>query len=312
MDRPLVSISCITYNHGKYIEDCLKGFLMQKTDFPFEILIHDDASSDGTIEVIQHYAKQNSCIKPIIQKENQYSQGQRGMNIKYNFPRAKGEFIALCEGDDIWLDPLKLQKQVDIMEKNPKISACFTNALIINEQGDKINSFMKSSSDRSFNTRDILQRGGGMYPTASLMFRNEEVEYPDFLYKASAGDFFLLLFLAERGEIFLLNHETCGYRIHGQGVYTELINHPHRHNKFSLSTIELLDTFNKYSHYKHEMEIKKKQSKLVKFVRLRNKRRKLGQEEEITPHFHKLSLYDKYSYYYQNLRDIFVKPVQKK
>ncbi len=110
---PLVSICSITYQHAPYIRQCLDGFLMQKTDFAFEVLIHDDASTDGTEEIIREYeAKYPDIIKPLYEEENQWVKGRRGSRT-FNFPRAKGKYIAMCEGDDYWTDPLKLQKQVD-------------------------------------------------------------------------------------------------------------------------------------------------------------------------------------------------------
>ena len=125
MTTPLVSISCITYNHAPYIRECLEGFLMQKTNFPFEILIHDDASTDGTADIIREYeAKYPDIIKPIYQTENQYSKGVRRINELYNFSRAQGKYIALCEGDDFWTDPNKLQIQFDFMESHPDYSLC--------------------------------------------------------------------------------------------------------------------------------------------------------------------------------------------
>lgn len=117
---PLVSISCATYNHEKYIRDCIEGFLMQKTSFKFEILIHDDASTDGTADIIKQYEKKYpELIFPIYQTKNQYSQGVM-ISPTFNWPRARGKYIALCEGDDYWTDPLKLQKQVDFLEENPE------------------------------------------------------------------------------------------------------------------------------------------------------------------------------------------------
>ncbi|MFK2238497.1 glycosyltransferase family 2 protein [Bacteroides fragilis] len=108
---PLVSIFCITYNHSSYIRQCLDGFLIQKTNFPFEVLIHDDASTDDTAGIIKEYeAKYPDIIKPIYQVENQYSKGL-DINIVYNLPRARGKYIAMCEGDDYWIDPLKLQNK---------------------------------------------------------------------------------------------------------------------------------------------------------------------------------------------------------
>ena len=115
---PFVSICCITFNHAPYIRKCLDGFLMQKTNFKYEILIHDDCSSDGTEKIIREYeALFPDLIKPIYQMENQFSKGI-AINPTYNYPRARGKFIAFCEGDDYWTDPLKLQKQVDFIKNN--------------------------------------------------------------------------------------------------------------------------------------------------------------------------------------------------
>ena len=126
MNTPLVSICCITYNHAQFIRKCLDGFLMQKTDFPIEILIHDDCSTDGTTEIIREYeAKYPDLIFPLYEEENQYQQGKAAEIDFYNYRRARGKYIAYCEGDDHWTDPLKLQKQVDFMEANPEYSVCF-------------------------------------------------------------------------------------------------------------------------------------------------------------------------------------------
>src|SRR5690606_25359461 len=103
-----------------FIRQCLDGIFMQKCNFEYEILIHDDASTDDTQKIIKEYQqKYPEIIKPILQTENQYSKGVRGIMARFNFPRAKGKYIALCEGDDYWTDPLKLQKQIDFLENNP-------------------------------------------------------------------------------------------------------------------------------------------------------------------------------------------------
>src|SRR5690606_34510298 len=101
----LVSISCLTFNHEKYIRRCLEGFIRQKTEFPFEVLIHDDASTDKTSDIIKEYEVDfPHLLKPIYQTENQYSKGI-SISSTYNFPRARGRYIAMCEGDDYWTDP---------------------------------------------------------------------------------------------------------------------------------------------------------------------------------------------------------------
>ena len=122
-ERPLVSICCLAFNHEPYIREALEGFLMQKTDFPIEVLIHDDASTDGTASIIREYEERfPDIIKPIYQTENQYSKGIKNISGIFNFPRAKGKYIAMCEGDDYWTDPYKLQKQIDFLD--PVFSQC--------------------------------------------------------------------------------------------------------------------------------------------------------------------------------------------
>lgn len=302
MKSPIVSICCITYNHEKFIEKTLEGFLTQKTDFPVEILIHDDASTDGTAKILNKYENTSSNISVVYQKENQYTKGKKPF-LNFLFPKAKGKYIAMCEGDDLWTDPLKLQKQVDFLSSNEEFSACFTNAMVINEKGTHLKPFLNYSSDKSFTTKNVVERSGGMYPTASLVFRNEIKEYPQFMFTSSAGDYFLLLLLAENGKIGLLNQNTCGYRVHNAGLFTGVTSQPRQRNNFSLSTIEGLDSFNAYSNYRYDKDIKKRQSALLKAVLLRNNRNGLKQEEKIRPHLQKLNAIDKYSYYYQLIKD---------
>lgn len=124
-----VSISCATYNHKDFIRKCLEGFVMQKTNFEFEVLIHDDASTDGTTEIIKEYEKKYPhIIKPIYQTENQLSQ-KKTVTERFNLPRAQGKYFAFCEGDDYWTDENKLQTQVDFLDNNPDFSGCFHKSL---------------------------------------------------------------------------------------------------------------------------------------------------------------------------------------
>lgn len=118
--KPLVSILCVTYNQKDYIVQTIEGFLMQKVDFPIEIIIHDDASTDGTTEILREYVqKYPDLIKPIFQEKNQYSQKVNIWNT-FIYPKAQGKYYAECEGDDYWTDPNKLQRQIDFLESNPE------------------------------------------------------------------------------------------------------------------------------------------------------------------------------------------------
>lgn len=128
--EPLVSICCITYNHENYIRDAIEGFLIQNTSFPFEIIIHDDASTDNTANIIEEYAnKYPDLFVTILQSENQWSKGGGSIYARFVYPRARGKYIALCEGDDYWTDPFKLQKQVDFLESNHDYGLIHTNCV---------------------------------------------------------------------------------------------------------------------------------------------------------------------------------------
>ena len=133
--RPLVVISCITYNHAPYLAQCLEGFVMQKTNFPFVALVHDDASLDGTAEILREYAeKYPDIIKPICDPTNRYSDKSLDLIMNEWINAYEPKYIAMCEGDDYWIDPLKLQKQVDFLEANPEYGMCYSNFNIYFQQ----------------------------------------------------------------------------------------------------------------------------------------------------------------------------------
>lgn len=213
---PLVSICCITYNHEKFIKDCIEGFLMQKTDFDFEILIHDDSSTDDTQEIIKTYVKKDPSIKAILQSENKYS---RGINpfIEYLVPEAKGKYIAICEGDDYWTDPLKLQKQVDFLEANPDYIMCFTNVNDVDEIGNIIKKKKLSYKKDTFEHIDMPL----LAPTLTRVMRNKhlsELKWPN----VKGGDNFLLTYHSRFGKTKFMDIVTAHYRRHGGGVFSFL------------------------------------------------------------------------------------------
>ncbi len=211
----VVSISCITYNHEKYIAQCLDGFLMQTADFGIEVLIHDDASTDHTPEILREYQKRYpNIIKPIFQTENQWSRGQRGFTFKYNIPRAKGKYIALCEGDDYWTDPLKLQKQVDFLERHPRVVACGT----LYNSTQNANTLVHTEETKLYNFYDVIT--DNRIGTLTNVFRNIG-KFPDYFDHCNFGDMSLLLYLTKDGDqIAVLPFVAATYRIHGGGVYS--------------------------------------------------------------------------------------------
>ena len=175
--EPMVSICCITYNHEKYIRDAIEGFLMQKTSFPFEIIIHDDASTDKTADIIRDYErKYPEIVKPIYQVDNQFSQGKNPFALVYNV--AKGKYFALCEGDDYWIDPHKLQKQIDAMENYLECNICFHPATTLDEKGTitpkMINKY--PNGVKIFSTREVILKGPSFFPAVSTVFRSSKIE----------------------------------------------------------------------------------------------------------------------------------------
>lgn len=193
---------------------------MQKTTFPFEVLIHDDASTDGTADIIREYEiKYPDIVKPIYQKENQYSKGI-AISRTYNYPRAKGKYIALCEGDDYWIDPLKLQKQVDFLEGHSDYSMSFHNAMVHWENGKSPDVPFAKLENREYMGEEIYENW--IVPTASVVFRRSalSVNYEKRSKNPAVifGDIILFLSLAEEGRVYGCKEIMSVYRRHEGGA----------------------------------------------------------------------------------------------
>lgn len=219
MNNIRVSIVCNTYNHGKYIEKALKGFISQKTNFSYEVLIHDDASTDDTVKIIRKYeALYPDIIKPIYQDVNQYSQ-KIGITSVFQIPRAQGDYIALCEGDDYWIDDSKLQKQFDLLENNPHINICGHAAL--KEKNEKIvGKVYPSKKKKIFSVEEVIINDGDFIATASLFCRKKIYEKTYQFRNISKSDYSLQI-LGSFFEGFLYIPDVMSvYRVQSDGSWS--------------------------------------------------------------------------------------------
>lgn len=216
-----VSIVCNAYNHEEYIRDALSGFVMQKTTFPFEVLVHDDASTDKTAEIIREYERDYpDLIKPIYQTENQYSKGG-GLVGKIQFARARGKYIAFCEGDDFWTDPLKIQKQYDALEAHPEIDMCAHTVEAVKANTLEPNGFIRPAKrDTVFTTEEVIRGGGGFVGTVSLFYRRGLVENMPPFRQFLMLDYTMQIQGSLRGGILFLDDCMAKYRVASNGSWT--------------------------------------------------------------------------------------------
>jgi len=217
--RPVVSVFNWSFNHVKFIRQSIESILEQKTTFPVEIIIHDDASADGTQEIIREYeTRYPRLFRNIIQKENQWSQGNSVMDPMIRAPR--GKYIALTHGDDCWADPFKLQKQVEYLEDNPDCVLSCHDACTI-DQHDQVtaDSRLRPEEKRDLTREELAQ--GGYVLTLTMCFRNCIREFPPEMKSSPNGDLFLCVMLSEFGSChFHSDIQPAKYRMHEDGVWS--------------------------------------------------------------------------------------------
>lgn len=228
----IVSIKCLVYNHAPYIRQCLDGFVMQKTNFRFEAIVHDDASTDGTQDIIREYAERYpDIIRPIYETENQYSKRDGSLRrIMNEAVSPDTKYIALCEGDDYWTDPLKLQKQVSFLDNHPDYVICTHDFFYFDQykMGFKEGTpysyiFAKPNNKMFFDySLDLYFEGWWTHPL-SCMYRNGQYlkDIPYIQYKKFRDDI-LFYYILKEGKGALLSDNMGVYRIHGSGVWSKL------------------------------------------------------------------------------------------
>ena len=226
----MVTIRCTVYNHEPYLRQCLDGFVMQKTNFKFEAIVHDDASTDGSATIIREYAeKYPEIIKPILQTENQYSKRDGSLTRIMN-EHTRGKYIAICEGDDYWIDPYKLQKQVDFLERHPDYGMCHTayRDTLTNRKSTPV---ITTPTDIYL---DIILRGEYKIGTLTTLIRRDiffNLKRHDKLQNFKLGDSPLWIEIAECSKIKYFEECTAVYRIlnesasHSKNIEKELAFH---------------------------------------------------------------------------------------
>lgn len=260
MNNIKVSVICNTFNQADYIRDALDGFVIQKTNFDFEVLIHDDASTDGTQEIIKEYqSKYPKIIKPIFESENQYSKGVK-ISLEIQYPRVKGKYIAFCEGDDYWTDPYKLQKQYDVLEEHLNIDMCAHKSLVVDAETNKVIKTTAPLNDSGIIPCSslIYSRGERVIDSASIFFRRELIDNIPEFRKIFTLDYTLRIQGALRGGIFYLNDCMSVYRWLSKGSWTKSNNNnPHFWHMIAQKRIKALESLDKETEYKfHDAVLK--------------------------------------------------------
>ena len=255
----MVSVCCMTYNQEKYIRRCLDSLLNQECSFQYEIIVHDDASTDGTSKIVkEYYEKYSEIIKPILQKENQYS---KGIIIPANIiMQPKGKYFAICEGDDYWTDSHKLEKQVAAMEQNSSCHLCLHSVQGINEDetpnGIVYPNFKLDTGVLSGKRLlDLICTNEYVFQTTSYFMRTDELrEYfnnlPVFRKVSATGDTPYLLYFSTLGDVYYISDTMSCYR------HTDLEHNPRKAKYVNTEEkivahynkqIQMMEEFDKYT-----------------------------------------------------------------
>lgn len=300
----MVCIDCMTYNQASYIKDTLNGFSIQETNFPFVCTIIDDASTDGEQEVIKKYLQEQFDLsdKSVVRNEETeefsitFVQHKTNKNcffavlyLKFNhysirkpkYPyvkewRTNCKYIAMCEGDDIWIDPLKLQKQVDFLNGHPECTLYVSNGVGYYEKEKKsvrLNPIQTKES-KYLTMSEVLREKGGLIPTASMCFRREMMETePEWCLNAPVGDRPLRMWCASHGKIYYDVTPMVVYRKSSIGSFTQHVNADYNYARHILDEMNVFyDAFDKYTHqeYKDDVQYMKDREEYSFYSRVRD------------------------------------------
>ncbi len=253
-----VSIIVTTYNHEKYIRKCIDSLLMQKTNFEFEVILGDDSSTDATQDILQEYLVKHPKIFDFFPNPKNTGMMQ---NFLRCLKKAKGEFVAICEGDDYWIDPYKIQKQITAMLQHPKSDISFHPARMDNlKTGTSEIIAQHAAQNKIFTPEEVILGGGEFMPTASLVFKREICDsIPDWFYKAPVGDYFMQILGSLKGGALYLPDVMSVYQLHTPGSWTVSMQSHDRQIKLNSQLILSLTDLDNHTHQEYHDVIHKKQ-----------------------------------------------------
>lgn len=248
MKLPSVSVCVITFNHAQFIEIALRSICNQNYDGEIEVIIGDDCSSDNTAELIQTIAAEHSDIKWVLKLRD------KNIGISRNFAdvilSASGEFIAILEGDDYWIDPYKLTKQVNALQENPSANICFSHCNEVNEYDGR--SKIIGQERPSHFSIDYLLQNGWFMRTPTLLFRNHVIQkFPDWFYTSYSTDYILHLLLAEHGDVVKISDVTAAYRKHDGGISVTGFENQIKRYQVKLNLLDTIDGYFKGVYRRH-------------------------------------------------------------
>lgn len=262
MDQIMVSVICMVYNHANYLEKCIQSLVAQETSFEVEVIIHDDASTDGSAEIIRQYAElYPDMIIPIFQSENQLSK-HVGIAKTFIVPRIRGKYVAFCEGDDFWTDTQKLQKQVQVMEKNTDVLLCVHTVGTCEGNGDALPE--KIPKDPSIVPERILSRDfikmvseKYAFQTSSYMIRaNEYIQYrispPRFVQVSPVGDQCMMYYFGDMADVCFIKDEMSCYRRFAKDSWTSRNRNPEQGIKNHTALKKMVIEYDYFTNHKYE------------------------------------------------------------
>ena len=245
MNEVKVTVVCLTYNHEAWIRDALEGFVGQKTPWPIEVLVHDDASTDGTAAAVREYeARYPQIIKGFYSSENLHSKGVV-ISRDVLYPHIHGEYVALCEGDDYWTDPLKLRKQVEALEAHPGADICAHAARRLRPDG-KVWYDAPCHHDKFIPAGDVIVGGGGFVATASLLCRREAYMLQTPMRAELYNDYALQIQGSLRGGMVFLKDCMSVYRQGLPGSWTRR-HHGEGHIEYRVHIRRMLRALDSYT-----------------------------------------------------------------